>query len=53
MAIFEKVNKFKNINLPMPTRATKNAAGYDIAVAEDVIIPPFSELYNSLKECQI
>ena len=50
MAIFEKVNKFKNIDLPMPTRATKNAAGYDIAVAEDVIIPPFSKLYNSLKE---
>ena len=42
---FEKISAYKDIDLLMPKRATKNSAGYDLAAAEDVIIP-------SILECQ-
>ena len=37
MRKFEKVSKYKNIELTSPKRATKYSAGYDLALAEDVI----------------
>lgn len=45
---FEVVNKYKDANLPIPVRATRYAAGYDLAAAEDIIIPPFANLYTDL-----
>lgn len=36
---FEKISAYKDIDLRMPVRATKNSAGYDLAAAEDIIIP--------------
>ena len=39
MARFEKVNKYKDTDLLMPVRKTKDSAGYDMAAAEDYIIP--------------
>ena len=36
---FEKISAYKDIDLQMPVRATKNSAGYDLAAAEDIIIP--------------
>ena len=39
---FEKVKRFKDIDLAMPERKTAHSAGYDFVVAEDIIIPPAS-----------
>lgn len=44
---FEKVTKFKNVDFKMPCRKTAGSAGYDFVVAEDTIIPPYSELMTS------
>ena len=49
MAKFEKVSKFNEIDLPLPVRKTAESAGYDFVVAEDIIIPPYSELYEDMK----
>lgn len=45
---FEVVSKYKDANLPIPVRATRYAAGYDLAAAEDIIIPPFADLFTDL-----
>ena len=39
---FEKVKRFKDIELAMPERKTMYSAGYDFVVAEDIVIPPAS-----------
>ena len=49
MAKFEKVSRFAEIDLPMPVRKTAQSAGYDFVVAEDIIIPPYSELVEKMK----
>ena len=49
MAKFEKVSRFNEIDLPLPIRKTAQSAGYDFVVAEDIIIPPYSELYEKMK----
>lgn len=41
MVKFEKVSRFADVDLPLPTRATANSAGYDFVVAEDIVIPPY------------
>ena len=46
MIKFEKVSRFKDVEFDMPTRKTKYSAGYDMVVAEDTIVPPYSELYE-------
>lgn len=38
---FEKVKRFKNVDIPMPERKTAKAAGYDFVVAEDIVIPSY------------
>lgn len=45
---FEKVSRFKNVDLPLPTRATECAAGYDFVVAEDIIVPSLEMQYGKL-----
>jgi dUTP pyrophosphatase len=49
MAKFEKVSRFNEVDLPLPVRKTAESAGYDFVVAEDIIIPPYSELVNKMK----
>lgn len=39
MAKFEKVSKYEYNYIKMPNRKTKNAAGYDMYVAEDTTVP--------------
>ena len=39
MIKFEKVTAYKDIDFDMPSRKTKNSAGYDMVVAEDIIVP--------------
>lgn len=48
MAKFEKVSRFNEIDLPLPVRKTAESAGYDFVVAEDIIIPPYSELVDKM-----
>lgn len=38
---FEKVSKFAAADFNLPVRKTKNSAGYDFEVAEDIIIPSY------------
>lgn len=38
---FEIVTKYQDADLTLPKRATKGSAGYDIAVAEDTVVPSF------------
>lgn len=40
-ARFEPVKRFADASLPIPTRATANSAGYDLTVAEDIIVPSY------------
>ena len=50
MVKFEKVSRFKDIDLPMPTRATANSAGYDFVVAEDIVLPPMNFLVSKIQD---
>ena len=49
MAKFEKVSRFNEIDLPLPVRKTAQSAGYDFVVAEDIVIPAYSELVERMK----
>ena len=43
MAIkFEKVKRFADADFNLPVRKTKNSAGYDFEVAEDIVIPTWT-----------
>ena len=56
MAKFEKVSRFVNTNIEMPKRKTANSAGYDMVAAEDVVIPSYYDLFNTLSlnhECEV
>ena len=50
MVKFEKVSRFNDIDLPLPTRATANSAGYDFVVAEDIVLPPMSFLTSKVQD---
>ena len=41
MIRFEKVSRFKDIDITIPKRKTISSAGYDLEVAEDIIIPSY------------
>lgn len=47
---FEKVKRFADTDLPMPTRATKESAGYDLYVAEDITVPPYDFLVGKIRD---
>lgn len=47
---FEKVSRFADIDLEMPSRATANSAGYDLVVAEDTVIPPYNFLHTKIQD---
>lgn len=51
MAKFEKVSKYEDIQLP--TRATEGSAGYDIAAAVDIVIPPYAQLMQRFEALKI
>lgn len=46
---FEKVSRFADIDLPLPSRATAASAGYDFVVAEDVVIPPIDFFMDKVR----
>ena len=49
MAHFEKVSRFKDLSIALPQRGTTEAAGYDLFVAEETIIPPYKELLHNME----
>lgn len=50
MVKFEKVSRLADTDFNLPVRKTANSAGYDFEVAEDIIIPPYTELFKFLSE---
>lgn len=49
MAIkFEKVSRFAAADFNLPVRKTKNSAGYDFEVAEDICIPTWTSQLMAL-----
>ena len=46
---FEKVSRFADKDIVMPARKTKDSAGYDLAVAEDTILEPYIDCYETLQ----
>ena len=49
MAIkFEKVSRFADADFNLPVRKTKNSAGYDFEVAEDICVPTWSSQLMAL-----
>lgn len=51
MIKFEKVSRFADIDIPLPSRATTNSAGYDFVVAEDIVIPPYDFFRTKIQDC--
>lgn len=45
---FEKVKRFSDTDLPLPVRGTRDSAGYDLAAAEDIIIPSYVKMIDTL-----
>lgn len=41
MAKFEFVEKYKDCGLPLPSQATSRSAGWDLAAAENIVIPSY------------
>ena len=50
MIRFEKVSRLKDEDFNLPARKTENSAGYDLEAAEDIVIPPYTELFRFLSE---
>ena len=50
MARFEKVSKFAEVDINLPQRKTAESAGYDMEVAEDVIIPSFQKMFDMMED---
>ena len=50
MAKFEVVSKFAAAGINLPVRKTADSAGYDMEVAEDIVIPSYFNLYMTMKE---
>ena len=50
MARFEKVSRFADVDINLPQRKTADSAGYDMEVAEDIVVPSYFNLYMTMKE---
>ena len=50
MAKFEKVTRMANVDFAMPKRKTADSAGYDMVVAETVVVPPMYELLERISD---
>ena len=49
MAYFERISKYEPEEVSLPVRKTRLSAGYDIAAAEDCVIPSYNSLMETLK----
>lgn len=50
MAQFEVVSRFVDAGIAIPVRSTAHSAGYDLAAAEDIVIPPYGAWEHTLAE---
>ena len=50
MIKFEKVSRLADADFNLPVRKTANSAGYDFEVAEDIVVPPYTEIFKFLSE---
>lgn len=50
MAKFEKVSRFSDVKINLPQRKTAQSAGYDMEVAEDIVIPSYLTLCKVLDD---
>lgn len=50
MAKFEIVSKYAAAGLALPRRKTQYSAGYDLAVAQDIVIPSVLSMQNCLTD---
>jgi dUTP pyrophosphatase len=50
---FELISKFADEPNLLPTRATKNSAGYDFVVAQDTIVPSYQKIFNLVDEISL
>lgn len=48
IAYFEKISSYSDIDIQLPERKTSGSAGYDFAVAEDIVIPSYQSLFNKM-----
>lgn len=48
MSKFEKVSRFADVDIAMPMRKTEGSAGFDFVVAEDIVIPTYTDLMYTL-----
>lgn len=53
MIKFEKVSKYADADLPLPERKTQGSAGYDFAVAEDIVIPSYHDLMYMMSNYEL
>lgn len=49
-AKFEFISTYADSGITLPERKTAESAGYDFVVAEDIIIPPYSDLSEKIFE---
>lgn len=49
MVKFEKISKYENTDINLPSRKTEFSAGYDFEVAEDIIIPSYFDCAERLR----
>lgn len=47
MASFEIVTKYAGADLALPVRKTQGSAGYDFAVAEDMLVPSYTQMMHA------
>ena len=52
MIHFEKVSRFADVDFDLPVRKTSRSAGYDMVVAEDIVIPPYGLQMKILREAE-
>lgn len=50
MARFEKVSRFADVDINLPQRKTADSAGYDMEVAEDIVIPSYQKLMKIMTD---
>lgn len=48
MSKFEKVSRFADVDIATPVRKTEGSAGFDFVVAEDIVIPAYTDLMYAL-----
>lgn len=51
MAHFEVVSRFADAGLDLPVRKTTYSAGYDLAAAQDIIVPSYEHLWGNMTKC--